>query len=119
MAARTKRAKRIVVRKRTVRVTEVVPARTAASTRTRVTRTTVRSGRRPAADRSLAKVVDDMTHAAKGTVAGAGGFSTNPGSQRPILGTLAGLDPEARRGDDLPQRRRRTVKAPVKRRTRR
>ena len=47
-----------------------------------------------------------MVHHAKGTVAGAGGFSTNPGSQRPILGTLAGIDPEARRVEKVVRKRR-------------
>ena len=110
MAARTKRTQRIVVRKRTVRVVETTPA-----ARTKLTtRTTTRRTRRPAADRSIGKVVGDMAHPAKSTVAGAGGFSTNPGSQRPVLGALAGLDPEARRGEDLPQPRR--TKVTVKKR---
>jgi hypothetical protein len=91
MAARTTR--RITkISRRTVRV-EVTPP-------VRPTR------RRRTGNASIARAVDDMVHPAKGTVAGAGGFSTNPGSQRPILGTLAGLDPEARRVEKVVRKRR-------------
>jgi hypothetical protein len=69
---------------------------------------TGRRSRRPkgetSGNSSIAKVVDQMSHVAKSTVAGAGGFSTNPGSMRPQLGTFAGLDPEARNIERKPRK---------------